>query len=89
MDPQTYTVRQLLHFSLMGGKFTVGSDVRGMRAHVPPTLQYFFLGGGERELNFIFFLLNFASRVGGAAQAQASSLCAWSGSSFNVLSIVL
>ena len=57
MDPQTYTVRQLFHFSLMGGKSTVGSDVRGMRAHVPPTLQYFFGGGGGERVEFYFFFL--------------------------------
>ena len=50
MDPQTYTVRQLLHFSLMGGKSTVGSDVRGMRAHVPPPYNIYFFGGGGREV---------------------------------------
>ena len=58
-----------------------------------PTIYIFFWGGEggrnkhNRELNFNFFL-NFASRVGGAAQAQASSLCAWSGSSFSVLLIL-
>ena len=46
MDPQTYTVRQLLHFSLMGGKSTVGSElprlkqVRYVRGPAPASMSY-------------------------------------------------